>query len=276
MKKQPTSVRARAKSNTGVTRKNATKKRAFEIRLERFADEYLIDLNGAAAAVRAGYSEHTADVKASQLLARADVQEMIEQRELERSKRTKITADNVLRDMYEIATADASEYSEIRVGCCRYCYGKDHRYQRTPRELEIHREEWEAKVTKANKGESPERLAELLEEFDPEGGSGYDKSKAPIQGCPECFGEGIARAVFKNTSTMSPAARRAFGGVKSKEKSMEVVVRDQDAALFKVADHLGMFKKRVEVKAGDGTDTKPERAHILIPLKAIATDDLLG
>lgn len=253
------------------------RKRAFQLRLERFADEYLIDLNGGAAAARAGYSKHTAEVKASQLLARADVQGMIEKREFERSKRTQITADNVLRDMHAIATADVSEFCEMRVGCCRYCYGKDNRYQRTPREIALLHQDWEAKITKANKGEPPERIAELLKEFDDEGGVGYDKGRAPSKDCPECFGEGEARAVFHNTATMSPAAKRAFAGVRRTDKSLEVRVRAQDAALFKVAEHLGMFKKRVEINGGAGEDGKTaERAYILIPAKVAASDEPIG
>ena len=38
---------------------------------QRFVDEYLIDLNGKQAAIRAGYSEKTAEVQASRLLSNA-------------------------------------------------------------------------------------------------------------------------------------------------------------------------------------------------------------
>lgn len=47
---------------------------------KRFVDEYLVDLNGAAAAVRAGYSPGCAKVTASRLLTRANVREALRER----------------------------------------------------------------------------------------------------------------------------------------------------------------------------------------------------
>lgn len=44
---------------------------------ERFCEEYIIDLNGAAAARRAGYSEKTAHEQAAQLLAKLSIQQKI-------------------------------------------------------------------------------------------------------------------------------------------------------------------------------------------------------
>jgi len=47
-------------------------KSEFEItdKMRQFVDEYLIDLNATQAAIRAGYSEATAQEQSSQLLAR--------------------------------------------------------------------------------------------------------------------------------------------------------------------------------------------------------------
>ena len=45
----------------------------------RFIDEYLIDLNGAQAAIRAGYSPRCAKEQASRLLTYANVQAEIEE-----------------------------------------------------------------------------------------------------------------------------------------------------------------------------------------------------
>jgi len=62
----------------------------------RFVDEYLIDLNGTQAAIRAGYSAKTANVKAAQLLAKVNIQEAIQERMNYRQERTQIDADFVL------------------------------------------------------------------------------------------------------------------------------------------------------------------------------------
>lgn len=70
---------------------------------ERFCQEYLIDLNGTQAAIRAGYSADSADVEGSRLLVNAKVAARIEELTAERSKRTEITQDQVLQELAKIA-----------------------------------------------------------------------------------------------------------------------------------------------------------------------------
>lgn len=76
----------------------------------RFCEEYIIDLNGAAAAVRAGYAEKAAKEQASRLLTIANVQNYIQELQKARSERTEITADMVIQELALIAFADVSEY----------------------------------------------------------------------------------------------------------------------------------------------------------------------
>lgn len=71
-----------------------------------FCDEYLIDLNGTQAAIRAGYSKKTANEQAARLLANVSIQEYIAQRMKERENRTGITQDRVLEEYAKIAFAD--------------------------------------------------------------------------------------------------------------------------------------------------------------------------
>jgi len=75
----------------------------------RFVDEYLVDLNATQAAIRAGYSEKTAMEQGYQLLQKTSVQERIQILMNERSKRTEITADQVLEGIADIAFAEISE-----------------------------------------------------------------------------------------------------------------------------------------------------------------------
>lgn len=63
---------------------------------EAFVREYLIDLNGAGAARRAGYKAKNADVLAGQLLGKTCVKDAIQLAMVERAKRTEINADYVL------------------------------------------------------------------------------------------------------------------------------------------------------------------------------------
>ena len=74
---------------------------------QRFVDEYLIDLNATQAAIRAGYSEKTAQEQASRLLSNVMVRQAIEQRKKDREKRTEITQDKVLNEISKIAFGDA-------------------------------------------------------------------------------------------------------------------------------------------------------------------------
>ena len=63
---------------------------------QAFCEEYLIDLNGTQAAIRAGYSEKTANRIASQLLSKLDIQSAIQELKISRSERTQTDYDWVL------------------------------------------------------------------------------------------------------------------------------------------------------------------------------------
>lgn len=73
---------------------------------ERFVQEYLIDLNATQAAVRAGYSERTANEQGSRLLANVSVRSAIEAAKAARIERTHITQDRVLQELARIAFFD--------------------------------------------------------------------------------------------------------------------------------------------------------------------------
>ena len=76
---------------------------------QRFVEEYLVDLNGKQAAIRAGYSEKTAEQQASRLLSNVKVEEAIEEAKAERSERTKIDSDWVLIRLAEEVEADLAD-----------------------------------------------------------------------------------------------------------------------------------------------------------------------
>lgn len=70
---------------------------------QRFVDEYLIDLNGTQAAIRAGYSPKTAQEQSSRLLSNVMVQEAISKAMAERSKRTGVNQDRVVLELAKLA-----------------------------------------------------------------------------------------------------------------------------------------------------------------------------
>ena len=69
---------------------------------KQFCEEYIIDLNGTQAAIRAGYSEKTANRIASELLTKLDIQEYICELKKKRSERVKYSQDELMRDILEV------------------------------------------------------------------------------------------------------------------------------------------------------------------------------
>lgn len=76
---------------------------------KRFCAEYLIDLNGTQAAIRAGYSARTANEQAARLLANVSVQGHLLGLQKKRSQRTQVTADRVIKELARIAFSDLTE-----------------------------------------------------------------------------------------------------------------------------------------------------------------------
>ena len=71
-----------------------------------FVDEYLVDLHATQAAIRAGYSPRTAGQIGHRLTRHPSVSAAIAVAMAQRSRRTGISADRVLRELARIAFAD--------------------------------------------------------------------------------------------------------------------------------------------------------------------------
>jgi len=66
-------------------------------RHEMFANEFVKDLNASQAAIRCGYSERSSRMQGSRLMTDDNILRRIEELKLERSERTKIDVDYVLK-----------------------------------------------------------------------------------------------------------------------------------------------------------------------------------
>ncbi|MDE9495749.1 terminase small subunit [Xenorhabdus bovienii] len=73
---------------------------------EMFCREYLVDLNATQAAIRAGYSEKTANRIAAQLLSKLDIQNRISELKTGRNEEVGINATYVLKRLVEIDQMD--------------------------------------------------------------------------------------------------------------------------------------------------------------------------
>jgi phage terminase small subunit len=83
---------------------------------KKFADEYLIDLNGARA-YRTAYptcvNDKSAFVSSSRLLKNVKVAAYLEQRMKDRERRTEITQDAVLKELAAVAFSKATDYAKV-------------------------------------------------------------------------------------------------------------------------------------------------------------------
>lgn len=200
------------------------------------------------------------------MLATAPVKAKLEQAMAERAERTGISADRVLERWWAVATADARDLTELHRCGCRYCWGTDHHFQRTPQELREALEDYQTQIDTA----SDSAAAARVKVVDQVGGCDYNPRKDPNPACPECFGQGVEVVVAKDTRDLSPAARMLYAGVKTTQNGLEIKTHSQGDALTNVAKHLGMLATRLKVGSNDNPeDDEDVTGFVLIPAKRV-------
>ena len=102
-------------------------------RQRRFADEYLIDLNAEAAAVRAGYSPRYARGNAYKLVARSGIKEYIEKRMAEKESELIADQKEVLRYLTAVVRGESTS-EEIIVEGIGDGRSKARKLEKTPSE----------------------------------------------------------------------------------------------------------------------------------------------
>lgn len=87
----------------------STKPPGLTLKQSRFIDEYMIDMNGAAAAERAGYSAKTSRAIACELLTKPDIQAALQVRGAALARELEVTREGVVQGLleaFEMAKAD--------------------------------------------------------------------------------------------------------------------------------------------------------------------------
>lgn len=209
----------------------------------RFVDEYLIDLNATAAAIRAGYSRASARQAAHKTLHDPLVAEAIRAAKAARAERLKIEQDDVLRPLWDAYTTDPNALVQFRRNCCRYCYGADFRYQRTAGEMERARAEHARRVAAFRAD------AKLPDPgpFDEMGGADFDKRRRPNADCPECFGDGVGEMFIPDTRDLTPEQRALYAGVEQTKDGLKLRTLDKVALGQMLGRHLGMFTDKIQL-----------------------------
>lgn len=281
-KTAPARKRAASSSKAKELKKDSSERllhKALTPKEARFVDEFLVDCNATQAAIRAKYSEKSARQIGHENLSKPHIQAAIANARAEQQKRTQITADRVLELTWRIVNADPREIVEVRVGCCRHCYGEGHKYQRTLSELNHDREKW------LDEGKP-------LEEFDEQGGIGFDPRKLPNSDCPQCGGTGYARLVLHDTRHISPEALALYAGAKEGKYGIEVQLYDRTPYMEKLFRHLGLYERdnqqaadglasllhRIAQEGGNGfkpIEEDPEKPPVRAPLGQVQHPDAL-
>ena len=236
--KKPAPRKSSRSKNLATAEAGEAESAALNPKQQRFVEEYLVDLNGTQAAIRAGYSAHTANEQAARLLANVSVRSAIARGKSDVAARTGASVDELVSRMRQIILADPRELVKIKTGCCRYCYGHGHQYQRSEDERAYDLERWLMK----GKAES---------DFDEKGGSGFNPALRPVETCPVCGGDGESRVVPLDTSTLSPGAALLYAGAKQTKYGLEVQMVSKEAMYEKLMRHLGGYAKDNE-QAGKG------------------------
>jgi phage terminase small subunit len=96
------------------TLKDGRGKNELTPKQECFCQEYLVDLNATAAAIRAGYSAKTAQEQASRLLSNVMVQAATQRLMDQRAQKVGITAEEVLREYRKLAFASLGNILRIQ------------------------------------------------------------------------------------------------------------------------------------------------------------------
>ena len=280
--KKPAAQRAQKSAQKKV--RNAQKEKCADALVDseltaqqkRFVAEYLIDQNATAAAARAGYSDAS---YGRQLLTIPHVAKAIAQQQKASLVRTLASADEVLAQMWQLATFEANELSQYRRGCCRYCWGFGHNYQ------------WRDMV------EFEERRLEATERDKrgpvDVGGYGDDHNREPNPACPRCNGDGIGQPYFADTRKLPPDAALAYSGVKLGKNGVEITAISRERMYEAVMKRLGLAdsefaqrlqqieieRRQLEIEklrkelASDGDDDEPTPVQININVVDARVDD---
>lgn len=204
-----------------------------------FAEEYIQDLNARQAAKRAGYAHPDSD--GSIVLALPHVRAYVDELMEKRAQRNAALQDRVLKQLEGIVFGDVNEVVQYRRMACRFCYGKNNRYQWTDVEYE--------------RACEAATLALRPAPFNP-GGAGFNRKAEPNPDCPECQGEGHGEVHGMDSRKLSETGKMLYAGAKSGRDGLEVKVVDVAKHREMLMRHLGMFKDKVE-HSGSVENTGP-------------------
>lgn len=108
-------AKPKAKAKRQLTKRNIRRATSTTLtaRESRFIDEFLVDLNGTQAAIRARYSKKTARFTACRLLAKPEIADEVARRRQQISAELQISANDIARELAKLGFANMADYMKV-------------------------------------------------------------------------------------------------------------------------------------------------------------------
>jgi phage terminase small subunit len=187
--------------------------------------------------------ETTIGNAASELLQNPEIVAYLQEMKDDAAYVAQLNVAWILKRYMMIATADPNELIESRNVCCRYCHGIDHNYQW------VDEKEWIDELTAvlAFNADIENLSSSKRPPFRPvptsDGGFGFWGTNGPHSECPKCFGKGTLDIHVHDSRKLKGSAKLLYAGIKTTASGVEVKMRDQDGALAKLAEFMGLTGK---------------------------------
>jgi len=216
------------------------------------------------AAYRAAYShsgmnERQITAKADAVLSKDHVQFRLKEHRDRAAAAAGIDVALVLNELVAQAFIDPSRLVRTKSYCCRHCHGFEGHYQwKDESEFNFAFSNWRRAHTEwAAKREQKGDEVAGPPPVEPNDLGGYEFKKIlePNPHCENCNGAGAeTRQFITDTEKLLPHERRAIAGIKQTKYGVTVELRDRSVPLRMIAEHLGMFVKKVSIQNPDGTN----------------------
>lgn len=189
----------------------ATEPHKMDAKEKRFCEEYVIDLNATQAAIRSKYSKANARNIGSELLTRPYIQDYIQELNDARSRRTEVTADNVLKELACIAFAKVTDFVRVE-------------------KQEVPAETTPARASGFDHDEDEEEVDDTRTDDEPD-----------LRTVVTIF----------ETDNIPDHQLRALASIKQGRSGIEVKLHSKEKALELIGRHLGMWNDKLQLGADE-------------------------
>lgn len=230
-----------------IDHENEAMKSAFSAlphRFQVFVEAYVATLNATEAAIRAGYGVTGAGARGHILISRPDLKPIIDWMIANDIRELGLTKERVRAKIEAMANADTNELVELRRVCCRYCHNDEHVYMETPAEYRKRKADYDNEMARA---EANGLAPALHPVWDDTIIVGFNGLLEPDPKCPECFGIGAERLIYKDTRYLSPEGRAIYAGAHWGKDGLVVKSYSAENAIERLAKIEKLYDDKTEI-----------------------------